>query len=167
MGMRGELANIYRVEVMTVNHKYRNEGLSAWIGATIHRLRELRGWSQYELADKARIARSYLSHIENGYKTPSIAMLEKIAAALRVPMSAFFDDRIEFLVGGFGRELLYELMALGTQQRSRAIHTLAIIAGVAEPASGRLRRRHETNRFSPHIKRGMENWGRLPANPHS
>jgi transcriptional regulator with XRE-family HTH domain len=105
-------------EAVAVN-RYRNEGLSAWIGAAIHRLRELNGWSQYELADAARIARSYLSRIENGHKTPSIGVLEKIAAALPVPMSAFFDERVEFLPDGFGCELLYELMALEPQQRAR------------------------------------------------
>jgi len=127
------------VEAMAVNHKYRNEGLSAWIGATIHRLRELNGWSQYELADQARIAPSYLNRIENGKKTPSIGVLEKIAAALSVPMSAFFDERVEFLADGFGRELLYELMVLEPQQRARAVHALAIMASIAEPAPGRLK----------------------------
>ena len=87
--------------------------------------------------DAARIARSYLNRIENGKKTPSVGVLEKIAAALSVPMSAFFDERVEVLADGFGRELLSELMALEPQQR--ALHALAIMVAIAEPAPGRLK----------------------------
>jgi hypothetical protein len=54
-------------------------------------------------------------------------------------MPAFFDERVEFLAGGFGRELFYELMVLKPHQRARAVHALAIMAGVAEPAPGRLK----------------------------
>jgi hypothetical protein len=66
-------------------------------------------------------------------------VLEKIAAALSVPMVAFFDERVEFLASGYGRELFYELMALEPHQRVRAVHAIAIMAGVAEPAPGRLK----------------------------
>jgi hypothetical protein len=65
--------------------------------------------------------------------------LAKIAAALAAPMAAFFDDRVEFLASDFGRELLYEIMALEPHRRAHAVHALAIMGGIAEPAVGRLK----------------------------
>jgi transcriptional regulator with XRE-family HTH domain len=47
--------------------------------------RSLADLSQGQLADEAKIDRSYLSLIESGKRQPSIETIEKIAAALKIP----------------------------------------------------------------------------------
>ena len=58
----------------------------------IRQLREDRGWSVRGLAARAEISPSALSQIEAGQNSPSIATLEKICAALQIPIAAIFDD---------------------------------------------------------------------------
>ncbi len=48
-------------------------------------LREKKGWTQEELAEKASVERSYLTKLETGDKVnPSLAVLKRLAKALRV-----------------------------------------------------------------------------------
>lgn len=55
------------------------------IGAYIRRLREDRGWSQVELADRAEVNRAHLSQVEIGrIALPSAEMRRKLAATLGV-----------------------------------------------------------------------------------
>ena len=48
-------------------------------------LRVSRGLEQRELAKKLRVDRSYVSLLESGKRTPSLQVVESIAATLRVP----------------------------------------------------------------------------------
>lgn len=58
------------------------------IGERIKRLRTERGLSLSELADKAGVAKSYLSSIERQIqKNPSVQFLEKISSVLDVPVN--------------------------------------------------------------------------------
>jgi transcriptional regulator with XRE-family HTH domain len=50
-------------------------------------LRTVRGWSQKELADAARVRPSTLSDYERGKKTPSPAMLERLTSVMGFPSS--------------------------------------------------------------------------------
>lgn len=55
-----------------------------------HRVRELRnarGWSQEELADRADLHRTYISAVERGVRNPTITVIERIAKALNVRMA--------------------------------------------------------------------------------
>jgi transcriptional regulator with XRE-family HTH domain len=56
------------------------------IGMTIRKLREARGWTQEQLAKKARVSQSYLSLLESGErgKAPSIRIALRLAQALDV-----------------------------------------------------------------------------------
>ena len=57
------------------------------IGKRIHELRLQKGWSMSELADRAGIAKSYLSTIERDIQSnPSINVLEKLAFVLEVSL---------------------------------------------------------------------------------
>lgn len=47
--------------------------------------------SQEELASRANLDRSYISLIECGKKSPTVATLDRIAAALRCKVRDFFD----------------------------------------------------------------------------
>lgn len=64
------------------------------IGARVKQLREEKKMSMTELAEKAGVAKSYLSSLERNLQTnPSIQFLEKIAIVLGVPVdSLLFDD---------------------------------------------------------------------------
>ncbi|WP_028399406.1 helix-turn-helix domain-containing protein [Ectobacillus panaciterrae] len=63
------------------------------IGERIKRLRLQRGISLTELAEKAGVAKSYISSIErNLQQNPSIQFLEKIAHVLHVPVDSLLYD---------------------------------------------------------------------------
>ncbi|ENQ3104906.1 Anti-repressor SinI [Bacillus sp. 491mf] len=63
------------------------------IGERIKRLRLQRGISLTELAEKAGVAKSYISSIErNLQKNPSIQFLEKISSVLHVPVDVLLHD---------------------------------------------------------------------------
>lgn len=59
----------------------------ARVGRNMKRLREVRGWSQEELADQAGIHRTYVSGVERGVRNPTVTVLEKLAIALGATLS--------------------------------------------------------------------------------
>ena len=63
----------------------------ARIGRNMKRLRDAKGWSQEELADRAGIHRTYVSGVERGVRNPTATVLEKLAVALEAKMSALVD----------------------------------------------------------------------------
>ncbi len=55
-------------------------------------LREEKGWTQEELAEKASVERSYLTKLETGDKVnPSLAVLKRLAKSLRVPVTELLE----------------------------------------------------------------------------
>ena len=60
------------------------------VGSMIRALRDERRLSLRTLATKAGFSPSFLSQVENGQASPSIASLERIAAALGVTLGQFF-----------------------------------------------------------------------------
>lgn len=60
------------------------------LGNKIQKLRKQLGYSQEELAEKINISRTHMGHIEQGRKSPSIKVLEKLAKALRVQVRDIF-----------------------------------------------------------------------------
>ncbi|MGM0843542.1 MAG: helix-turn-helix domain-containing protein [Bacillota bacterium] len=66
------------------------------IGERVKKLRQERKMSMTELADKAGVAKSYLSSIErNLQKNPSVQFLEKVSKALNVPVDSLLYDTVE------------------------------------------------------------------------
>jgi len=64
------------------------------VGRAIRAMRHGR-MSLQELADKSNVSVGSLSQIENGRGNPSLAMLERIAGALRLmPVSSFLHRRL-------------------------------------------------------------------------
>jgi transcriptional regulator with XRE-family HTH domain len=58
------------------------------IGRVLKELRLKRGYSQLELAKRAKITNVYLSLLETGKnKNPSLAVLQRLAKALGVPVT--------------------------------------------------------------------------------
>ena len=57
------------------------------LGKVISSLRRSAGLSQEELAERASIHRTYVSQMERGLKSPTIAMLLKLSKALKTTPS--------------------------------------------------------------------------------
>ena len=60
-------------------------------GARMSEFRKAQGLSQEKLANKAKVDRSYVSRIEQGKVSPSLAIMTKISGALEVPLHRFVD----------------------------------------------------------------------------
>ena len=62
------------------------------IGTTIRGFRLEKGMSQGDIEKRTGLLRCYLSRVENGHTVPSLETLQKIAAALDLPLSQFFSQ---------------------------------------------------------------------------
>ncbi len=62
------------------------------VGNTIRKLREKQGISQEELAERAGIHRTFMSHVECATRNITIYNLVKIAKALKVKPSVLLSD---------------------------------------------------------------------------
>jgi transcriptional regulator with XRE-family HTH domain len=70
------------------------------IGVTIRAFRLQLGLSQGDIEKRTGLLRCYLSRVENGHTVPSLETLQKIAAALDLPLSQFFaEDRAKEIHG--------------------------------------------------------------------
>jgi transcriptional regulator with XRE-family HTH domain len=72
-----------------------NEQLRAILGANLRRFRNLRQWSQMELAEKANISMNFLSEIERGNKWPYPETLQNLADSLSVEAYELFRPENE------------------------------------------------------------------------
>lgn len=61
-------------------------------GITVRRLRERKGYSQEEFAGMADVHRTYMSSIERGKVQVSIAVAQKVAEALDIPLSRLWRE---------------------------------------------------------------------------
>ncbi len=53
--------------------------------------RQERGLTQTELAKRTKVTQGYIAQLEAGDKTPSLAMLRKLAKALKVPVTELLE----------------------------------------------------------------------------
>jgi len=67
------------------------ENTKALLGARIREIRKARGLTQEQLAEMIDVEQKHVSRIESGKNYPTIDRLEKMAAALKVPLMGFFD----------------------------------------------------------------------------
>jgi transcriptional regulator with XRE-family HTH domain len=61
--------------------------IHAAFSANVRHLRDKRGWSQEELAEKSGLHRTYISGIERGVRNPTLSIIDRLAKALGVPAS--------------------------------------------------------------------------------
>jgi transcriptional regulator with XRE-family HTH domain len=61
------------------------------LGKNVRRLREEKGWSQEDYADRAGIHRTYVSDIERGRRNPTVTVVEKLAKPLGVRAGELLD----------------------------------------------------------------------------
>lgn len=57
----------------------------------IKQFRIEKGYTQYDLATRAKISPSHISHIEQGFRNPQLSTLRKIADALNVAVKDLID----------------------------------------------------------------------------
>jgi transcriptional regulator with XRE-family HTH domain len=60
-------------------------------GQRLRDLREQRGWTQVELAEKLGLDRSYLADIERGHRNVSLVNLQLIALGFGLSLSRLFS----------------------------------------------------------------------------
>jgi len=61
------------------------------LGRNVRRLREEKGWSQEDYADRAEIHRTYVSDIERGRRNPTVTVVEKLAKPLGVTAGSLLE----------------------------------------------------------------------------
>ncbi|SEB90981.1 helix-turn-helix domain-containing protein [Paenibacillus sp. GP183] len=88
------------------------------IGNRVKQLRFEKGLSINELAERAGVAKSYLSSIERDIQSnPSIQFLEKISTVLGVPIETFFPGKkIEPALDPEWSQLVRDAMASGVSK---------------------------------------------------
>ena len=59
------------------------------VARNLRRLRTAKGWSQEELAFRAKVDRSYISQLETGVYSASVTMLGKLSKALGIDAGEF------------------------------------------------------------------------------
>lgn len=62
------------------------------IGTRLKKLREDRSLSQGDIEKRTGLLRCYLSRVENGHTVPSLETLERLAAALELPLYQLFYE---------------------------------------------------------------------------
>ncbi len=62
------------------------------VGARLRELRKQKGMSQGDVQHKTGLLRCYVSRVENGHTVPSVATLERLAAAFDVPLYRLFYE---------------------------------------------------------------------------
>ena len=65
--------------------------LSKQVGNRVRELRDQAGISQEELAARASLHRNYIGSIERGERDVGVAALERLAGALGISLSEFFQ----------------------------------------------------------------------------
>ena len=61
------------------------------LARNLRRLRQEHGWSQEAFAFEAKLHRTYISDLERGARNPTITVVEKLAAALKVTASVLIE----------------------------------------------------------------------------
>jgi len=62
------------------------------IGVRLRKLREERKLSQGDIEKRTGLLRCYISRVENGHTVPSLETLERMAAALEIPLYQLFYE---------------------------------------------------------------------------
>ena len=77
--------------------------LRQFVGAAVRDIRLGQDLTQEELANRSGLHRTYITDVERGNRNISIESIEKIASALRTPLSALFARSEELQTQGQGQ----------------------------------------------------------------
>lgn len=90
--MFGRRAYHQHVCVPTFSSKSRHHPALLALGATIRRVRKLKGISQEGLAAKAGIDRTYIGNVERGESNVAVVTLMQIAEALDMTLGSLLQE---------------------------------------------------------------------------
>ena len=103
--------------------------VSVDVGIRLRQLREQRGLSIRALARQSGLSANALSLIERGRSSPSVSTLYKVAAAMSVPITTFFQTEPK----------LHDVVHLRAAERTRVPFTRGLVEGLGgEQFSGRV-----------------------------
>ena len=71
------------------------EGIRKVFGENVRKFRQLKNWSQAELAEKIDISPVFMTHIEHGTRGASMETIELIARCFEIPYTALFEEKID------------------------------------------------------------------------
>jgi putative transcriptional regulator len=63
------------------------------VKSTLRALRDVKGWTQADLAGRLGVSRQTINAIETGKYEPSLSLAFRIARLFRQPIEAIFDDQ--------------------------------------------------------------------------
>lgn len=111
--------------------------LAKQLGRKIYGFRKQNNLTQASLAEKAKISNEFISAVERGTKLPSLDVLERIAAALKVEIKDLFNfDRTSFRrlepMPRDVRDLASLLGNLGLEQRRKVVKSTVLIKPPAD-----------------------------------
>jgi transcriptional regulator with XRE-family HTH domain len=87
------------------------------IGTRLKKLREDRSLSQGDIEKRTGLLRCYISRVENGHTVPSLETLERLAAALEVPLyQLFYEGEAEPVLPNLSKRRTTEELALDAEQ---------------------------------------------------
>jgi len=90
------------------------------IGRRIRQLREERNLSQADIEERTGLLRVYISRVENGHTIPSLETLERLAAALEIPLhQLFYEGDGEVVLPDFGKRQGTEDVVLDENQEKQ------------------------------------------------
>ncbi len=103
--------------------------VSVDVGIRLRQLREQRGLSIRALARQSGLSANALSLIERGRSSPSVSTLYKVATAMDVPITTFFQTEPE----------LHDVVYIRAGERTRVPFTRGLVEGLGgEGFSGRV-----------------------------
>ncbi|MGH9478361.1 MAG: helix-turn-helix domain-containing protein [Terriglobales bacterium] len=94
------------------------------VAQAIRQCRQQRGLSQRQLAERMRVPRTYVSKIENDKAMPTVASLERMAAAMEISIVMLLQSDAD----AFMRELLPYLPQLAPRQRGELLEATRRLA---------------------------------------
>ncbi len=87
------------------------------IGSRLKKLREDRNLSQGDIEKRTGLLRCYISRVENGHTVPSIETLERLAAAMEIPLyQLFFEGDEPPTLPNLSKRRTTEELALDAEQ---------------------------------------------------
>jgi transcriptional regulator with XRE-family HTH domain len=87
------------------------------IGIRLKKLREDRSLSQGDIEKRTGLLRCYISRVENGHTVPSLETMERLAAALEIPLyQLFYEGEVEPVLPNLSKRRTTEELALDAEQ---------------------------------------------------
>ena len=104
-----------------------------FIGQRIRQLRERKGLSQGDIEAVSGMLRAYISRVEHGHTVPSLETMERLAAALDVPLYQLFCEGEDVVpTRSLTPGKTTNMMAKPPGRRGSEVRTLTMLKGFAQ-----------------------------------